>query len=124
MLTGYSEALQFSLLSDTVSVSLVDYNRELRELYELWCKGDEAALTEAMTDDTSGLTEDELKLYNEYMKATITDRNAKMLAAAQTYLESGETVFYAVGLAHLLGENGLVNALRAAGYTVELVTYQ
>lgn len=124
MLTGYSEALQSSLLSDTVSVSLVDYNRELRELYELWCGGDEAALTEAMTDDTSGLTEDELKLYNEYMKATITDRNAKMLAAAQTYLESGETVFYAVGLAHLLGENGLVNALRAAGYTVELVAYQ
>lgn len=124
MLTGYSEALQSSLLFDTVSVSLVDYNRELRELYELWCEGDEAALTEAMTDDTSGMTEDEQILYDEYMRATITDRNAKMLAAAQTYLESGETVFYAVGLAHLLGENGLVNALRTAGYTVELVTYQ
>lgn len=29
----------------------------------------------------------------------------------------------AVGLAHLLGADGLVDLLRAEGYTVELVTY-
>ena len=40
------------------------------------------------------------------------------------YLESGDVVFYAVGLAHLLdSENGLVDTLREAGYTVELVNY-
>ena len=47
-----------------------------------------------------------------------------MLEAAKTYLESGETVFYAVGLAHLLQENGLVDALREAGYTVEQIAYK
>ena len=53
------------------------------------------------------------------------DRNIGMLEAAKEYMESGETVFYAVGLAHLLdAENGLVNALREAGYTVEPVTYK
>ena len=124
MLAGYSEAFQTALLSDTVSASLIDYNNDLRTLYELWCAGDEAALTEALTEDSSGLTEEELKLYEEYTKAMYTDRNAKMLSAAKTYLESGDTVFYAVGLAHLLGEDGLVNTLRAAGYTVEIVTYQ
>ena len=47
-----------------------------------------------------------------------------MLKVAIEYLESGKTVFYAVGLAHLLDDqNGLVDALRAAGYTVELVQY-
>ena len=47
-----------------------------------------------------------------------------MLKAAINYLESGETIFYAVGLAHLLDDvNGLVDALRNAGYTVELVQY-
>ena len=51
------------------------------------------------------------------------DRNDGMLEAAIEYLESGETVFYAVGLAHLLAEDGLVNTLRDAGYTVELVPY-
>ncbi len=51
-------------------------------------------------------------------------RNDGMLDVAIRYLESGETVFYAVGLAHLLNNhNGLVDALRAAGYTVELVEF-
>lgn len=50
-------------------------------------------------------------------------RNAAMLEVAKEYLESEDVVFYAVGLAHLLAENGLVNTLREAGYTVELVEY-
>lgn len=47
-----------------------------------------------------------------------------MLDVAIEYLESDDVVFYAVGLAHLLAEDGLVNTLREAGYTVELVSYQ
>ena len=50
-----------------------------------------------------------------------TDRNAAMLEVAKGYLSGDKTVFYAVGLAHLLAEDGLVNTLRAAGYTVELI---
>ena len=52
-----------------------------------------------------------------------TDRNAAMLETAKEYLESGDVVFFAVGLAHLLAEDGLVNTLRDAGYTVELVPF-
>ena len=59
----------------------------------------------------------------EYEKAMSVDRNEGMLKVAKEYLESGDVVFYAVGLAHLLAENGLVNTLRDAGYTVELVNY-
>ena len=44
-----------------------------------------------------------------------------MLSVAEGYLTSGKTVFYAVGLAHLLTNDGLVNTLRNAGYTVELI---
>lgn len=64
------------------------------------------------------------KIRKEYIAAMETDRNLGMLNKAIEYLESGETVFYAVGLAHLLAEDGLVTTLREAGYTVELVTYQ
>ena len=67
--------------------------------------------------------EEELALYEEYNKSISTDRNAGMLEVAKEYLESGETVFYAVGLAHLLQENGLVDTLRDAGFTVEQVAY-
>ena len=54
----------------------------------------------------------------------ILDRNEGMLQVAIDYLESGDTVFYAVGLAHLLTGNGLVDTLRDAGYTVEPVTFR
>ena len=77
------------------------------------------------------LTEEELAEYEaqkhlleEYNQAMSYDRNEDMLKVAINYLESGDVVFYAVGLAHLLNNvNGLVDALREAGYTVELVSY-
>ena len=69
------------------------------------------------------MTKQEKALYDEYNREMSTKRNAKMLEVAKGYLESGDVVFYAVGLAHLLAEDGLVNTLREAGYTVELVTY-
>ena len=122
MLTGYSEALQAYLLKEITGVSSIEYGNDLLALYELWCKGDEAALTEALTSETFGDSEEAKALFAEYNKAMITNRNANMLKVAKGYLESGETVFYAVGLAHLLGDDGLVNGLRAAGYTVTAVT--
>ena len=64
-------------------------------------------------------------LLKEHYQAMDVDRNEGMLDVAIDYLESGDVVFYAVGLAHLLDHtNGLVNALQEAGYTVELVAYQ
>ena len=112
-----------------------EYWEGTQELYELWCAGDEAALRELIADEfepDEDMTEEELAEYEEnkhlieeYEKAIDTDRNEGMLKVAMEYLESGETVFYAVGLAHLLDNtNGLVDTLRANGYTVELVSYQ
>jgi uncharacterized protein YbaP (TraB family) len=44
-----------------------------------------------------------------------------MVEVAKGYLAEGRKVFFAVGLAHLLGEGGLVHALRDAGFTVTLI---
>lgn len=123
MMCGYSDELQEMLLADALDSSLEEYAQELLDLYEAWCAGDEAALRELLTDDLSEMTEEELALYEEYNKAMLLDRNAEMLKVAIEYLESGEVVFYAVGLAHLLTGNGLVDTLREAGYTVELVSF-
>lgn len=125
MLTGYSDALQEELLAENVYAEPEEYWESVEELYTLWCAGDEAALIEKLRDDTSEMTEEEMVLYEEYNKAMMTDRNDGMLEVAKQYLESGDVVFYAVGLAHLLDENnGLVFTLREAGYTVTLVEYQ
>ena len=133
MITGWSDDLQQLLLEESLYTDSAAYCAELAELYELWLAGDEAALRDELNDeiDTSEMTEEELAEYeqikhllDEYNKTMSYDRNEGMLQKAIEYLESGEVIFYAVGLAHLLdGTNGLVDALRDAGYTVELVTF-
>ena len=133
MLTGFSNDLQVEMLRDVLDGEAREYWESVTELYELWCAGDEAALREELSDevDLSELTEEEIAEYEaekhlleEYNKAISYDRNDGMLETAIEYLESGDTVFYAVGLAHLLNNvNGLVDTLREAGYTVELVPY-
>ena len=116
-----SDELQELLLREAVESNRAEYAAEVEELFELWCQGDEAVLTEKMREGFEDVSEEELPLYEEYIKAMETDRNAIMHNVAVEYLESGETVFFAVGLAHLLAEDGLVHTLREAGYTVELV---
>ena len=133
MLTGWSDALQILMLEDMLASDAQEYWEDVNALYTLWCAGDEEALRKELSEepDLSELTEEELAEYNaslplleEYDKGMNFNRNEGMLDVAIDYLESGDVVFYAVGLAHLLDEsNGLVDALRDAGYTVELVTY-
>lgn len=125
LLGSLSEALQELLLKEIVEYGQFGTNYGTEELFEMWCRGDEAELTQYLKEeaDDSELTEEEKALYAEYENALGGMRNEDMLAVAQEYLSSGKTVFYAVGLAHLLSDDGLVNTLRDAGYTVELVSY-
>jgi uncharacterized protein YbaP (TraB family) len=124
MLTGFSDALQELLLLKSMETEPYGYMNDVMALYEMWCRGDEAELIAYLSVSDEALaemTEDELALYEEYVYAMSTERNAGMLEIAKEYLSSGDVVFYAVGLAHLLEGDGLVNTLRDAGYTVELV---
>lgn len=133
MSTSWSEELHKELLEESLAYSGAANFEGTNELFDMWCAGDEATLREYLSSevDLSELTEEELaeyeadkELYEEYNKAMSTDRNDGMLKVAIEYLESGDVVFYAVGLAHLLDStNGLVDTLREAGYTVELVRF-
>lgn len=126
MMGSYSDGVQEMLLAQAISYEPCEYWKSIAELYEAWCRGDETELRNLL-NDTSNLAEmsaEEQALYAEYQKAMITDRNTDMLAQAESYLESSHTIFFAVGLAHLLQDNGLVDALRTAGYTVQQVMYQ
>ncbi len=149
---NYSDHLLEFILFCSVAGDAQEYWEETQELYERWCEGDEETLKEEIADEPWVLEEEDFDLESltgealeraqaaiadleninaklaeieqEYNQAMSTDRNAIMVDKAKEYLESGDTVFYAVGLAHLLEEDGLINGLRDAGYTVELVEYQ
>ena len=123
MFADFSPELQALLLEQTLEYTAAEYCGEVQMLYDLWCAGDEAALRQNLEEDIPDLTAEEAALYEEYLDAMIIQRNKDMLDVATSYLESGDTVFFAVGLAHLLQENGLVDTLQDAGYTVERVIY-
>ena len=125
MLSSYSDEVQEMMLSGSASQTRSKYLSDLKELYEHWCTGDEATLIELLSamseEEREEVDEKELAVYTEYHEKMELERNAHMLKVAQEYLAGDETVFYAVGLAHLLGDGGLVQALRDAGYTVTLI---
>ncbi len=132
MIANFSQELQAYLLESLLQDNAGAYIADTRMLYEAWCRGDEGELRElvnAAQGSYDGMTDDEIAraqaLEQEYVQTVETDRNEGMLTVAQQYLESGEVVFFAVGLAHLLDDtNGLVTALEDLGYTVEQVSYQ
>ena len=53
--------------------------------------------------------------------ALLVDRNKVMVHRLDSILHTGETLFFAVGAAHLPTDDGLIELLRARGYTVEPV---
>lgn len=60
------------------------------------------------------------KGYAAFQELLLTNRNHTMAERAEEYLADGNA-FIAVGALHLPGQEGLVNLLRQAGYTVEAV---
>ena len=127
LLSNYSEPLQELILEETLDAGRYASNLGSHELFEAWCRGDEAELTGELNDEEEEedeeLTPEEQAMVDEYNEAMLRKRNAEMVEKAKEYMEGDKTVFFAVGLAHLLAEDGLVPCLREAGYTVEQVVY-
>lgn len=120
MLTGFSDAIQEFQLREVAKTGRDDSLLSVRLLFEMWCQGNETDLTEILTKNET-TDEEERKLMEEYNAKILTERNLSMTEKAEEYIESGETVFFAVGLAHLLGEEGIIRQLQDAGYSVERV---
>ena len=133
-----SAKFQYDLLNsmpDELCIASIEYtldhvdssNDSLMEMYEIWLSGDTDALVAYLEQET----EDEDEAYSEeiiamseaFNKAMLDDRNDGMFLKAKEYLASGETVFFAVGAAHMVGDHGLVQLLTDAGYTVERFDY-
>lgn len=123
----YSENTQKYLLKSGLEIYRATEVEGSWELYNAWCRGDEAELMEMIRaedeENMAEATEEELAAYEEYKRILATERDAIMIEKAKEYIASGEVVFMAVGTAHVLGENAIVDTLRAEGYTVTKVEY-
>lgn len=126
LLAGFSDELNLLLIENTLD-NLDEYKESIHSLYDAWLDGNYdnlVAVLEAENEDTEDLTEEQIALLEDYNDQLLTQRNLGMRDKALQWLEAGDKVFFAVGAAHLVGEDGLAELLRAAGCTVEQVEYR
>jgi uncharacterized protein YbaP (TraB family) len=112
---GMNKAEQLQLLDESLS-DAVDAKAEIDKLHAAWRRGDEHALW-------NGMAADMRKEYPQLYRRVNIARNDAWLPKLQRMLddETEDDTLVVVGALHLLGEDGVVEKLRAKGYKVERV---
>ena len=125
LLASFSDELNLLMIEHTLK-NLDDYGAQVDELYSAWLEGNcdhILAVLNSESEDEAEMTEAQQALVADYNDKMLTQRNLGMRDRAVEWLTAGDKVFFAVGAAHLLDDDGLVELLRAAGYTVEQISY-
>lgn len=78
-----------------------------------WLKGDAAAI--------EALLSEEFRDAPETRRLLLDDRNVRMAAAVERYLQGSEPCFVVVGAGHLVGKGGIVSRLIEKGFSVKRV---
>ncbi len=105
-----SERDQESMLRQSLKeMDLLD--KGLNQIVRAWSTGDVASLEALLL---SGMRD-----YPAVHQTMIADRNRRWLPQIEKMIEQGDSTLIAVGAAHLVGKDGVIELLKARGYTVE-----
>jgi uncharacterized protein YbaP (TraB family) len=107
MADGVEDAFVTHALQDMKSLP-----EEFASMTQAWRQGDTEKLNELM------ISEFKTK-YPMLYRQLIVNRNRNWLEKIKTYRKSPQTRFILVGMAHLVGPDGLIEALMKMGYKVE-----
>lgn len=91
---------------------LESIKQDYETMVAAWRKGDVKKLNDLFVTEVKGKMP---KLYKELL----TDRNENWLPLIEAYHRTPKKEFILVGVAHLVGPDGIVEALRRKGYTVK-----
>src|SRR5262245_34287424 len=105
-----SERDQEAMLRQSLKeMDLLD--RALDQIVRAWSTGDVNAL--------EGLLLSGMREYPAVHQTIVIDRNRRWLPRIEKMIGQGESALITVGAAHLVGKDGVIELLRARGYTVE-----
>ena len=112
---GMSKTEQLQFLDESLSEA-VDAKAEIEKLHSAWRRGDQDALW-------NGMAADMRREYPQLYRRVNVARNDAWVPKLQRMLdgEAEDDTLIVVGALHLLGEDGVVEKLRAKGYKVERV---
>lgn len=94
--------------------TLTETVEEFEILYEKFMSGDVADMTEYLLATDNELTSDD-----DVEQAMLQDRNIGMAEKIDGFLQTDQTYFVIVGLAHYLGDESVIKYLEEMGYTIE-----
>lgn len=101
-----SAATQLRLLEMTFD-ELEQGGADLREIETAWRSGNTRELARVLQDD--------MAKFPELERAILTDRNRRWIPRIQAMMQGKDDVLVVVGAAHLLGDQGVISLIEAAG---------
>lgn len=111
-----SEAYK-AILNEYIAVE--EMAKRLNDEFDMWCKGDAAAIEQIEVSPLRQAAKDSWQ-HVQYDNFVI--RNQHMADKVIQQLKMDETTFALLGVAHIVGEDGVIKLLQEMGYTVELVS--
>ena len=116
ILSGFNYDMQVHLLEQGIQEYEIS-KRNMLKLYDLYKKGNREELEKIVFLDE----EESNQFMSEYTDKLITVRNQNMATSLAKAFENGKNIFCTVGLAHIIGEEGIANLLEQEGYMVTIV---
>jgi uncharacterized protein YbaP (TraB family) len=112
---------QMTSINKAYDLKAVIQQLKMGKEYEILLKKMITAFKKEDVQSLYTLFKDDKMMNAEQEKAMLTDRN-KNWAEKMPEMMKKESAFFAVGGAHLMGENGIIQLLRSKGYTVKPVS--
>jgi len=97
------------------SLYSLDADVLMAEMVRYWKSGDEVKMNKLLFEDALN----DYPAFSEIYDRLFYDRNDSMTAKIEKMLKQPGRYFVVVGSGHLIGDRGIVNALRERGYDVE-----
>ena len=113
LLNSFSDREQELFLLYTIK-DIDNTEKNVNEILASWKKGDADRMEKFLTESVKGMPELRA-LYGRL----VDDRNESMARRIDGFLKTQDICFIVVGSAHLVGEKGLLNLLKKAGYSIE-----
>ena len=116
LLLGYSNELYINEIKDSIE-NYEEQKTILKNLYEEYLKADKSTLEELLNKEEIINSEEE----RAYQNRLIYERNYKMSDKLEEFLKEDKDIFMIVGLAHVLGDKGIIDLLQEKNYKINLI---
>jgi len=94
----------------------------MESMYTAWLNGDVELLRQMIEQENAMIIEEDPILFKEYNDAMMVNRDIAMVATIREMLQGNQTIFFAVGAAHMVADGAIIDQLEELGYTVTRIT--